>query len=166
MSGRVARHPLLRNQMEIALVIIGSLMIAATAIPLVRADAWWIRLFDFPRMQITFVAAAALAVYVLFIRDLGIVEIIFLATLALSLIYQGYMMFPYTPLARKQVEQSVNHTEETIKGDNQGSRPRYYPDGGDESMVARAVEGARVHAFLHRPSAAGEYIRNALVFQA
>ncbi len=99
--------------MEIALVIIGSLMIAATAIPLVRADAWWIRLFDFPRMQITFVAAAALAVYVLFIRDLGVVEIIFLATLALSLIYQGYMMFPYTPLARKQVEQSVNHTEES-----------------------------------------------------
>jgi endonuclease/exonuclease/phosphatase (EEP) superfamily protein YafD len=88
-------------------------MIIATALPLVRADAWWIRLFDFPRLQITFVTAITLTVYLLFIRDLGIVQMIFLAALALCLIYQSYMMFPYTPFARKQVEHSVNPTEES-----------------------------------------------------
>lgn len=88
-------------------------MIAATAIPLLRAEAWWIRLFDFPRLQITFVAAFTLAAYVLFVRDFDTPGIVFVAALSLCLFYQGYMMFPYTPMARKQVQQSTHATEDS-----------------------------------------------------
>lgn len=80
---------------------------------LVRADAWWIRIFDFPRLQITFISAATLAAYLLFVGNFSTPAIIFLVVLALCLIYQGYMMFPYTALARKQVQQSVNSTPES-----------------------------------------------------
>ena len=38
--------------MEIALITLGSLMIVATVLPLSRSEVWWIRIFDFPRLQI------------------------------------------------------------------------------------------------------------------
>lgn len=88
-------------------------MIAATVLPLLKNEAWWIRVFDFPRLQITVMSAAVLAAYLLLNRDYGIVEGLFLAALSLCLLYQGYMMYPYTFLSRKQVEQSVNPAKES-----------------------------------------------------
>ena len=93
--------------------IIGGLTIVGTLIPLLRAEVWWIRLFDFPRLQITFVAAVVLAAYLLFIRDFDAPGIGFAAALSICLVYQAYMMFPYTRLAKKQVQQSRNGTEAT-----------------------------------------------------
>ena len=34
-------------------MLVGTCMIVATALPLLRKGAWWIRMFDFPRLQIT-----------------------------------------------------------------------------------------------------------------
>jgi endonuclease/exonuclease/phosphatase (EEP) superfamily protein YafD len=86
-------------------------MIIATVMPLLRSEVWWIRVFDFPRLQIAFAIAAVLAAYIIFIRDLDLVGIVFVILLSLCLLYQGKMMFPYTRLAKKQVEQSRNPTE-------------------------------------------------------
>lgn len=94
--------------MKIILIIIGSLMIAVTALPLLRKDAWWVRIFDFPRLQITFISATTLAAYVIFKWEPGLLENLLLGALSSSLIYQSYMMYPYTPLARKQVQQSAS----------------------------------------------------------
>lgn len=88
-------------------------MIAATVLPLLKNEAWWIRVFDFPRLQITVISAAVLTAYLLLNRDYEIVEGLFLAALSLCLLYQGYMMYPYTFLSRKQVEQSVNPAKES-----------------------------------------------------
>ena len=82
-------------------------MITATVLPLFRKDAWWVRIFDFPRLQITFILAATLVLYLIFKWEFSLAENLFLGVLSTCLIYQGYMMFPYTPLARKQVQQSV-----------------------------------------------------------
>src|SRR5687768_17745537 len=47
-------------------------MIVATALPLARANAWWIRVFDFSRLQITVITALTLVVFlVLFYRPGG-----------------------------------------------------------------------------------------------
>ena len=81
-------------------------MIAATALPLIRKDAWWIRIFDFPRLQITFLTAGTLVAFIFFGSPAGWLETSFLAVLAAAMVYQGHMMYPYTPLARKQVEPS------------------------------------------------------------
>lgn len=97
--------------MKFVLLGVGFLMMAATALPLVRKGAWWIRVFDFPRLQIVFISAAVLAAYLLLLRDRGAWGVAFVAALAACLLYQGYMMFPYTPFARKQVEQSRNPPE-------------------------------------------------------
>ena len=93
--------------MEIALVVLGTLMIVATVLPLSRNEAWWVRSFDFPRAQIAFVIAAILVAYLLWKGLPGLPGLLFLAALALCLCYQCYMMFPYTFLARRQVQQST-----------------------------------------------------------
>jgi len=93
---------------ETLLVVIGLLMIAATLLPFSRADAWWIRVFDFPRLQVAFLLAAALAAHLLLRRGDGPWRLAFDAALALCLAHQFYRMFPYTRLARPQVEPSRN----------------------------------------------------------
>ena len=87
-------------------------MIVATLLPLVRKHAWWIRILDFPRLQVTIILAATLAVFVATWERPGGWHMAFAALLALSLAYQGYMMYPYTVLARKQVEQSAKEEHE------------------------------------------------------
>jgi endonuclease/exonuclease/phosphatase (EEP) superfamily protein YafD len=92
---------------KILLLTIGLLMIAATVLSLFRKDVWWIRGFDFPRFQITLILLVTLAAYLLFGWNATLPEFLFVIALVASLIYQIYMMFPYTPLARKQVQPSV-----------------------------------------------------------
>ena len=86
-------------------------MVVATALPLLRGDAWWIRVFDFPRIQITFLLALVLAAYPFFAGGYGAADYLLLGGLAACLAYQGYMMFPYTPLARRQVQSSAGARE-------------------------------------------------------
>jgi endonuclease/exonuclease/phosphatase (EEP) superfamily protein YafD len=97
---------------EAALVTIGSLMIAATAIPLVRADAWWVRIFDFPRLQITVISVLAFALTMLLREDPSAWDQVFFVALAASTFYQCYRMFPYTRLARREVQNSRHRTAE------------------------------------------------------
>src|SRR5688572_31595602 len=80
------------------------MMIVATALPLLRRNAWWIRMFDFPRLQIMLITAVSLAVFLASWDRSSAWQIVFALLLALSLVYQSYMMFPYTVLARRQVE--------------------------------------------------------------
>jgi endonuclease/exonuclease/phosphatase (EEP) superfamily protein YafD len=92
---------------EIAIVTVGLALMIATALPLIRKDAWWIRIFDFPRLQITFLAALTLIAYALFGDISDTKSYLFIAALTACLVYQGYMMFPYTFLSRKQVQRSL-----------------------------------------------------------
>jgi endonuclease/exonuclease/phosphatase (EEP) superfamily protein YafD len=97
---------------KLVLVAIGVLMILATVLPFLREDEWWIRIFDFPRLQITLITAAVIAAYLPFRGD-SVAEYGFLVALMLCLVYQGYMMFPYTRLSPKQVQWSKNATKDS-----------------------------------------------------
>lgn len=98
--------------MSIALYVIGIFLIAATVLPIFRAYDWWVRIFDFPRSQITVLMAAVLAAALLTL-ELNIANTAFIVLLGAALAYQAYMMFPYLPFARRQVEQS-----KAASGDN------------------------------------------------
>src|SRR5688572_18191338 len=87
-------------------------MILATVLPFLRKDEWWIRIFDFPRLQITLITAVIIAAYLPFRGD-SVVEHGFLLALTVCLLYQGYMMFPYTRLSPKQVQWSKKATRES-----------------------------------------------------
>lgn len=86
-------------------------MIAATLLPLIPKDNWWIRGFDFPRLQISTIIVLTLVGYFVFWDALTTADIILIFSLSGCLIFQCYMIFPYTFLAQKQVENSENQSE-------------------------------------------------------
>jgi endonuclease/exonuclease/phosphatase (EEP) superfamily protein YafD len=89
--------------LETALAILGWLMVVATVLPLLRADYWVVRVFDFPRLQITTVFLAIFAVSVWLREDPGNADDVLLVAMSACLAYQLVRMWPYTPLHRKQV---------------------------------------------------------------
>ena len=85
--------------------------LVATLLPLLRQTAWWIRVFDFPRLQIVGVLVGVVVAGVLLHWYRPLEGTYWLPTLLGSLVvaalYQGYRIMPYTPLATKQVGDST-----------------------------------------------------------
>ncbi len=73
---------------------------------MLREQAWWIRIFDFPRVQIAVICLLALAFYgLLFIWNMcGSFDHVLAALVVLSFAYQAHRIFPYTPFASKRVQ--------------------------------------------------------------
>lgn len=71
-----------------------------TLAPMTSSSLWWIRGWDFPRVHIALVAllTAGLGLYL----ALGSTRLAALALIGAAL-YQGYRIFPYTPLAAPEV---------------------------------------------------------------
>jgi endonuclease/exonuclease/phosphatase (EEP) superfamily protein YafD len=88
------------------LALLGTLMIVATLLPLARLDDWWVRIFDFPRLQIAVVSAVLLVLVLLRDRGGGPLQTLWLAALAACTVYQAWRMAPYTPLFARQVQDS------------------------------------------------------------
>jgi endonuclease/exonuclease/phosphatase (EEP) superfamily protein YafD len=77
--------------------------ITAAVASLIRWDDWWVRMFDFPRLQITFIILAAMGFFLVQIRSLELWQGILLGLLLISLIYQLSKIFPYTFFSKKEV---------------------------------------------------------------
>jgi endonuclease/exonuclease/phosphatase (EEP) superfamily protein YafD len=93
---------------ETCIVILGMALAVATALPLWRRQSWWIRVFDFPRLQI---AAGLLVVLLAHVGVQGLAASVpamaFWALLVLCLALQLWRILPFTRLARVQVLQST-----------------------------------------------------------
>ncbi len=83
--------------------LLGALALVATLLPLLRQTAWWVRVFDFPRLQIVAVLALSLAGALLLPPLPGPWQAVFAGALAVAVGYQARRVWPYTPLHRKQV---------------------------------------------------------------
>jgi endonuclease/exonuclease/phosphatase (EEP) superfamily protein YafD len=81
-------------------VVVAALLAAVTLLPLVRSHAWWVRMWDFPRVQIAVGLAAVLPLAFVLPAPLRWVV---LAVAAGCLAYQAVRIYPYTPLARKEM---------------------------------------------------------------
>ncbi|KPQ28320.1 MAG: hypothetical protein HLUCCX14_11000 [Marinobacter excellens HL-55] len=97
--------------MKIVLVVLALVPVIATALPLLRFDQWWIRVFDFPRGQIALAGIAIIVVYLYFWNPRRVTESVVLGLLVLAVVYQAIKMFPYTRLMPKQVLATESHTE-------------------------------------------------------
>lgn len=71
-----------------------------------KAQAWWIRIFDFPRLQIVVGALLSEVILVVlgFLRQSG--GVVLAAMLGACAVYQLFRILPYTPLRPKQVADS------------------------------------------------------------
>ena len=94
------------DSMELLLLLVGVCMLVITILPLWQGNQWWIRIFDFPRLQIIILTFAVLILYLVLAGIETVFQRLFIGALIATLVYQVYMMFPYTLLARKQVQRS------------------------------------------------------------
>ncbi|SDR70366.1 endonuclease/exonuclease/phosphatase family protein [Gramella sp. MAR_2010_147] len=88
---------------EIILVFFTILMCIPTIASLTRFDEWWIRGFDFPRIQISFLIICVITASILIYDFEELWQIFGVGTLILSLLYQFKKIFPYTYISKKQV---------------------------------------------------------------
>lgn len=74
--------------------------VASSLIPLFKSDAWWIRGWDFPRLQFAIAGLAAMLLLAFAIPGWPLHKIALLLILAGSLAVDAYRIAPYTRLAR------------------------------------------------------------------
>ncbi|HNR14273.1 MAG TPA: endonuclease/exonuclease/phosphatase family protein [Thermodesulfobacteriota bacterium] len=87
---------------RLLLGILGTFVCVATALPFIRTDEWWVRIFDFPRLQIFVIGGSVLLLYLLLIRSIARWEAVLATGLATALVIQTLQIYPYTPLAPVQ----------------------------------------------------------------
>jgi len=85
---------------------------AATAIPILRHERWWVRGFDFPRMQFAILALILLVIefLVLPLSDAWTWALILVT--ALCLVYQAWWIIPYTPVFPAEVHRAQRKDRE------------------------------------------------------
>ena len=88
------------------LVGAGLLAVAGTLVSFVRSPHWAVRIWDFPRVQLALLAGGSAAVYAALYFRGHLLQWAFVAAAALAVAVQVRKIFPYTPLARAQVERS------------------------------------------------------------
>ena len=89
--------------LEITVLFFCVLALVPTIASLTRFDQWWVRGFDFPRLQVSVLTLFFLTL-VLIVFPMGSTwQVIMGSLLSLSFLYQAVKIFPYTILARKQV---------------------------------------------------------------
>ena len=86
----------------LALLLAGAGLLA-TLLPLLRQTSWWIRIFDFPRLQIVVGLALSLA---LLLAVPGPSLPLLAGAVGLAVVYQASRIWPYTRLHRQQVRRS------------------------------------------------------------
>jgi len=90
------------------LVALGATAVAVTALPLLPSEQYWIRVWDFPRVQIAVCLVAALLATPFLLRLRRPAVLGFVVSMAIALAWQVYRIWPYTPLVATQVEAAVD----------------------------------------------------------
>ncbi|TQV80552.1 endonuclease/exonuclease/phosphatase family protein [Denitrobaculum tricleocarpae] len=83
-------------------LIVAVLVIIVTLLPLIKRGRWWIRVCDYPRLQIGFFGLLALAGLLLLEVPEGMKWPVAAALLA-ALVYQFWLVIPFSPIFRSQV---------------------------------------------------------------
>jgi endonuclease/exonuclease/phosphatase (EEP) superfamily protein YafD len=86
---------------------IAAIALAWTVLPLLRHEAWWIRTFDFPRVQIAIATVLVIAAYVALAGFDDAIDWLLVAALAASVAYQSVLISAYTPLRRKEAKDAA-----------------------------------------------------------
>lgn len=92
--------------MRVVTLILCVIVLLATGLPLIDTAAWWIRIFDFPRIQISIFIVLGLILAYFFVDFKPAYKISLLVLLAVSLIYQLQFVLIYTPLYTSEAKDS------------------------------------------------------------
>ncbi|MBA9076905.1 MULTISPECIES: endonuclease/exonuclease/phosphatase family protein [Rufibacter] len=92
--------------MKLTLEILGCFAILASLLPLIKTTQWWVRMLDFPRVQVAVLAVSVLVVYE-WLYGLGHgPQKVFAAMLVAAAIIELVHIYKFTPLVRVQALRS------------------------------------------------------------
>lgn len=86
---------------------IGVLAVVLTLFPFVAADYWWIRMFDYPHVQLTIFTLVALLIYFFRFDIRSWRDYTFIGVLSACFLFQLTKIYPYTPFADYQVKNNL-----------------------------------------------------------
>jgi endonuclease/exonuclease/phosphatase (EEP) superfamily protein YafD len=101
---------------QIALDVAGVAVVVTTVLPFIRKGYWWVRVWDFPRLQIAMTGALVLLGFLLWPPATAVEQLI-LGALAIAVAYQAYRIYPFTPIAPVQVLSSDDPDPAIVAGD-------------------------------------------------
>lgn len=107
------------GQTEFIFLVYAILIAVVSFVNLLRIDYWWIRMWDFPHFQLMVLASVGLVFWFIVVHDSSWPNLLAPVLLTAALMYQGWLIYPYTFLHRVQVprqksKQSVT-SENTIR---------------------------------------------------
>ncbi|MDQ3073694.1 MAG: endonuclease/exonuclease/phosphatase family protein [Bacteroidota bacterium] len=117
--------------MKTFLLIFAGLLCLITLITLVNKEYWWIRIFDYPRLQAVIVGVITGVALLYFSWKPDTLSSVVLLVLAGSILYQFGRIFPYTPMHKVQVvpvdkpdlQSRISLLVANVKQDNKESDP-------------------------------------------
>lgn len=89
--------------MKVVLLAAGALLIAVTIMSRIRSALWWVRVADFPRLQVAVGLAAILLLWLAIYGTGWRPDALFVVSMLLALVYQVYRIFPYLPISPVEV---------------------------------------------------------------
>ena len=131
----------------VVLLALAVFVVLATLLPLVHVPYWWVRSFDFPRVQIAMVAIVIVVLYavvVVIVGETSTLDWVVLVALTAATIYQAVRIWPYTSLAGTQSPSStVTVPDRTLRlvisnvlmSNREGERWREVVTAEDPDMV-------------------------------
>ena len=127
------------------LYIIGASAIVLTVLPFIRLYAWWIRIGDFPRIQIAIGALITAIFLLVFVYPYSLGEIVFIAILFACILYQFFCILPYLPFYPKQVElERADEPHENIRL----LICNVYEDNRETDKLKKLIESVKPDLFL------------------
>lgn len=97
------------------IIAIAALSVLATLMAFIRKTDWWVRAFDFPRLQIASLGAASLVLYP-FVFEAELLDAVVLTLTGAATGWQFWRILPYTPLFKKQVRTARNPSRRDMIG--------------------------------------------------
>lgn len=98
--------------MRILTLILCAIALVATGLPLIKTGEWWIRIFDFPRIQIAALTLVALILAFIYVNFRWRIKLPLILLLVVSLVYQLQFVVVYTPLYNTQAKDSNEQNPE------------------------------------------------------
>lgn len=92
----------------------GLLAVLLSLFPLVASDYWWIRMFDFPHVQLTTLTFLALLIYFIRFEFRNWRDYVFVLILSACFVFQLVKIYPYTPLAAVEVLENRNQDPKNV----------------------------------------------------
>jgi len=100
---------------KIVLYVLSSAMVATVLLPLVKKDYWLFRIFDYPRLQkFVIIVTLCFGWASIFKWDADWFDYAVFILLVVCLLHLAYLIYPFTPLARKMIGKVESTNAKTI----------------------------------------------------